>query len=326
MTESAIDGLIAASIYVAGDYAARDFHAALLRDILAQRSLPPIYRYMGLIGRNNWAAVVDSPRYTYYRDALALYYSHRTTLVDSIVQAAQTTPLDIISLGPGDGRKDQLILKALTKAFKPSKATYYPIEIGDAIIVDTLRTVGNDEDLTDMRIKAVLADFNLLPQLKGIYAGGSAPRLFLLLGNTIGNLVNERWLLERIYADAMSDGDILVLEVRNQRDVTDQVDPAFAHFEFGPLAYLGVPFDADKLGYITQKGLSTVSGTRTVVTRYSDFPVLENHGGSFCVTEVTLSIVHRYDPALLEEFCQQVGFTVQSKIENCSATALVLHK
>jgi len=194
------------------------------------------------------------------------------------------------------------------------------------MVSTTMRLLGSDQDLPGMKVKAILAEFDSLPQFKRIYQYRNGPNVLMLLGNTLGNLENERPFLDRIYRDAMMAGDLFVLEVNNQHTEADPerglaTSELSKRFDFGPLDMLGVPYESEKVEYDVRRGRSAVEGTQTVAATYNDCTI-----GARRYTDIALAYIHRYDPAALGSLLSDVGFDVLRTLEEGSATAFLLQK
>lgn len=321
-THSVVDG----TLYIAKGYSTMDLRSAIVKDIVAGGVLPTVYAYLTNFGYHNWISLTEDPGNVYVRDAVELYKSHSKALAKTIVGAVGDE-LDIISLGPGNGRKDLLLLRSLARLGDADKLYYYPFDINEGMIATSMTLVGGDEKLKNVSVKAILAEFGALSEFKYVYQYRRAPNVFLFLGNTLGNVENEVKFLEQIKKKAMVAGDLLIIEVRNQHLDADPEQDLGAEdrnkkFDFGPLEFIGVPYAADDVVYKILENRSVVPSTKTTV---ATFKSVELDGVSH--EDVTLSYIHRYEREALTKVCvEQVGFTLLDGVESGSSTALVLQK
>jgi hypothetical protein len=323
-TQRVVDGML----YIANGYTTIDIKSALLRDIDRGDVLSPVFSYLTNNGYHNWMALTDDPSYEYYSDALELYRKRSTSIVDAITSAAGSV-LDVVSLGPGNGAKDKLFLRALARKENPADIFYFPFDVSESMISTSMRTVGRDAELSPISVKAILADFSALPEFRGLFLHRPGPSVFLLLGNTLGNLTDERGFLKNIHNNVMAPGDILVLEVCNQNGGESGVYSEFnRRFDFGSLEYLGVDYEPDKLTYVPDDGPSRVGGTQTTVALYNDCHIRGRWPDAITkdVDTVKLSYIHRYLPDRLVELCESLKFACVDRFENMSATTLVMRK
>jgi Histidine-specific methyltransferase, SAM-dependent/TIR domain len=321
-TEYVVDG----TLYIANGYATIDLKSTIAGDIVAGGVLPTVYAYLTSFGYHNWMSLTEDPGNVYFRDAVDLYKSHGKTLAKTIVDAVGNE-LDIISLGPGNGKKDLLLLRGLARLGDASKLYYYPFDVNEGMIATSMRLVGGDQQLRKVQVKAMLAEFGALSQFKYVYQYRRAPNVFLFLGNTLGNLDNEVRFLDQLMKKAMVAGDLLIIEVRNQHVEADPEQDLGAEsrnkrFDFGPLEFIGVPYNADNLVYDVLENRSVVPSTQTTVASYRN---VELDGVTH--DDVTLSYIHRYEKDALIKICtEKVGFKLLDLVEDRSSTALVLQK
>jgi hypothetical protein len=327
-----VDGML----YIGNGFAVMDIKEELTKQIKRGSVLSPIFSYITNNGFHNWIALTDDPGYKYYQDALKLFDSNSGSLVEIIKNAiGKKTALDVISLGPGNGSKDRRFLHALAGDTGAKGIFYYPFDASSSMVATAMGTVGRDSTLSGIEVKAILADFDSLPEFRKLYQRRRGPNVFMLLGNTLGNLPDERRFLEQVHDHAMFAGDIFVLEVRNQTNAGLLGDDASnKKFDFGPLEYLGVEYDPSKLTYSpAEGGRSMVTGTQTTVARYEGCKIGDDDPESASTDDteegkkpVTLSYIHHYDPKELALLCEKANFRIVDSLTNGSATALVLQK
>jgi len=256
--------------------------------------VPSKYLYWTPQGSSHWLELCRHETYRYHRNSLKLLRKHARGLVAAVTASTGTAEIDLVSVGSGDGVKDNLLLMQLSKELKPQEFIYYyPVDISDTLIVEAVRGAmsrGLASARSQFRVKALIADFVKLDQLQAFYEERPAKNVFCVLGNTVGN-ADEDELMGSV-ANAMLDGDLVLMEINigNASDV-DPVwsDPVALEHDFTPLAILNVPFEPEKIGYDTILGQSIVEGTQSVLATYTEADI---EGES--VRDVKLSIVHYY--------------------------------
>jgi Histidine-specific methyltransferase, SAM-dependent/TIR domain len=318
-SESIVDG----TIYIGRGYANMDVKKEILRTIRRGHVLPTIYAYLTNAGYHNWLRLTEDPTYQYYKDSLSLFSEHDEALAREIKSAVGRDEIDLISLGPGDGKKDVVMLKALAKVFKASDLYYYPFDVNPSMISHAMTaTRGVRPSLEDIQVKAILADFDSLPEFSGIYQYRKAPNVLSLLGNTLGNQPEDRGFLEQVYDQAMSVGDLLLLEVRRVSE-SNLLTEANKEFDFGPLELLGIKFDPKKLRYKTEttERYRSVPNSKTIMAIYEKM-----HYEKKDHKNVKLALIREYDPGALEATCKEIGFSVLDRDKNRSAAYLLLQK
>jgi predicted nucleotide-binding protein with TIR-like domain/histidine-specific SAM-dependent methyltransferase len=168
---------------------------------------PPEWRqralYFGTEGAKCWLAYSDDE------------YNNVQTDRDRVADTEQTmaalagqTFRTLISLGPGDARRDKDIFERLQAS---GPVAYVPVDISEGLIHSAARSLASAGAPVPF---GLLADFEdgqdfLFENIKAL----PQPRLFTLLGNTLGNLDigAERFL--RQMATRMRRGDQLLLDV-----------------------------------------------------------------------------------------------------------------
>lgn len=253
--------------------------------------VPSKYLYWTPLGSSHWLNLCRQQSYRYYRNSLRLLRAHAGTIIDHITSSTGTASIDVVSVGSGDGVKDNLLLGRLSRALDPDEfAYYYPVDISDTLIVEAIRNaLGRGIPRSRFRVKGLLADFVKLSQLQLFYEERPANNLFSVLGNTVGN-ADEDELMGAV-ADAMLDGDFVLMEFNIGEPDTDPVwaDPIAMEHDFTPLAVLNVALEAEKLKYSTISGHSIVEETRSVLAKYEE---AELDGETF--RDLKLTIVHYY--------------------------------
>lgn len=267
-------------------------------------------------GPSRWLELCDDPLYyhgasvRFLRDTLPTLIG---TLRDAHPRCMEGLP-DVVSLGCGDGRKDMLLLRALTRqgegdAYSPF---YYPFDAHDRFIRQARELIRSDESLGTFRMKAVIGDFYCVDNLLPIVDYRAGPNLFLLLGNTLGTQQTDLDLLVRI-GDAMNPQDALVLEVRLARAgaalKAGGADQRRRRFNFGPLEAIGVQYDEALLDYHEAQGMSQIPRTRTLRGVYGPYRALRDQR-SGRELRTALCCIHHYDLASLREAVESKGFEV----------------
>lgn len=254
--------------------------------------VPSKYLYWTPQGSEHWLKLCRHKSYPFYRNSLALLQEHAASLVSKIVEAAGTAQIDLVSVGSGDGEKDNVLLKNLQPNLEAEEFIYYyPVDISDTLIVEAIRNaLRGGLPRESFRVKALIGDFLKLPHLQAFYEERSAPNLFSVLGNTVGN-ADEEDLFESV-SDAMLPGDLVLMEVNvGEASVEDSVwrDPVTLEHDFTPLAVLNVPFEPESMHYSEQQGQGLVEDTTSIVASFKEATI-----DGKPVKDIKLSVVHYY--------------------------------
>jgi len=151
--------------------------------------------------------------------------------------------LDVVSLGPGEGSKEAVVLRAILGAIagvedRPSWLRYAPVDVSISLLLEAAsaaRTIiekGPKVTPTRLQVKAYCADFeegplrfvSHLPTSTNTEQAGL--RLILMLGNTFGNLHNEESFVRQKMWTLARKGDLVWLEVGLRLDPIE-ADPLF---------------------------------------------------------------------------------------------------
>ncbi len=151
----------------------------------------------------------------------------------------------VISFGAGDGAKDQTVLKALIEAGREVK--YFPVDASQTML-ETACAAAEDEECEALGIKA---DISSPVHLMLAADVSEAPRLFLMVGNTLGGFDPLDQI--RHVAGCIHKGDILILDGRiydgalNESSMDDS--SAERDFAFAPLASVGISAEDGELKF-----------------------------------------------------------------------------
>ena len=100
-----------AAIYVADKR--EKYFEELQGFITGKNVVPSKYLYWTPQGSAHWLQFCELGQYKFYSDSKEILEQHAETVAQKIVEAAGSAELDFISIGSGDGVKDNLILRHL---------------------------------------------------------------------------------------------------------------------------------------------------------------------------------------------------------------------
>ena len=218
---------------------ARDVRATLSR---FPRSISPKYFYDER-GSRLFDAICDLPEYYLTRAEAALLKRH----ADGIVERAGSTAL--VEIGSGMARKTAPLIEALCA--RTGSPRYVPFDIAPSAIVTSSRQLL--QRYGQLSVCGLVGDFtrdlSLLPMAAPASGG---PRLFALLGSTIGNL-DERAAPELVgelaqvlnHRDAFLLGIDLVKDERALHDAYNDAQGITAAFNKNVLRVLSRELDGD---------------------------------------------------------------------------------
>lgn len=291
----------------------------ILEELRSGAMLSCSHSYYTEQGTGCWLSLCNDPQYEVYRKSTRLLSEHSDRILKGLGPKFIEAIPDFVSLGPGNGQKDRILLKSLVlhyeKQGSSSEFFYYPVDISIQMLAAAIKNVCSEPKLrTRLRIKAVVGDFLRLMSIKPVYDYRSAPNLFSFLGNTLGNIPDEVHSLKKL-KNAMCPGDFMLLEVRLYAgapklggDNQDQFGLSFA-----PLAHLGIEFDESRICLKEESRLSPVPNTKTLAVHYRDVVIGEEPFG-----DVVLSCVNYYDRDELRRTLENttLGFEVVDCIDD----------
>lgn len=142
----------------------------------------------------------------------------------SIRSSLKGKPYHYVSLGPGDGQKDAVILQYLRR--DNPQLCYVAVDMSAEMLRLGVHALTRQLKLSRSRILPVQLDFSsqdnvaeLSQLLHGLF--GDDPILFSLLGNTMTNFENDTELLRMLSKQLLRPQDKLVLEVATTRQLDD---------------------------------------------------------------------------------------------------------
>jgi hypothetical protein len=141
----------------------------------------------------------------------------------------------VISFGAGDGMKDRTLLKALCAAGREVK--YYPVDASQ-ILLEVACAGAEDDDSEAVGIKADISSPMHMVLASDV---SEAPRLFLMVGNTLGGFDPLDQI--RHVASCVHKGDLLILDAHLGAGMPVQPTEEQKRFVFAPLAAAGVTAD-----------------------------------------------------------------------------------
>jgi predicted nucleotide-binding protein len=261
--------------------------------------VPAKFQFATAEGGGFWLRLCRSIEYRYYQRAVDQLSGEIPSLAGLVRDTAGTGEVDLVSLGCGDGTKDNMIVRALaSRLMGRERLYYYPVEVSQTLLVETLRRISRPgPDRSRLRTKAIIGDFTNLAALQGAFNERARSKLFSVLGNTLGSF-DESEILRSLDA-VMLPGDLVLIEANigdpeeSAELLTGDIAKAWS---LSMLDSVGIRSDPAELGCEFAAGVSSVRGTRTVVSYANS---IGGHPGSY-----KLSAVHHYE---MEELARTAG-------------------
>lgn len=206
-------------------------------EAMEARDLPEKFFYWTPLSVRAWKDVAatanESLRQTW--DALALKAGDLTKDFGAKVP--------VISFGAGDGLKDRFILKALQLAGREVK--YFPVDASQTLL-ETACAGAEDDECEALGLKA---DISSPVHLLLAADVSEAPRLFLMVGNTLGGFDPLDQM--KHVAGCLHKSDILIVDVRIDLEEDEQnSDEARKRFVLAPLSSAGIAPEDGELKFV----------------------------------------------------------------------------
>jgi uncharacterized SAM-dependent methyltransferase len=175
-------------------------YRAISRDI----PIPMEFFYNSDIGAIRWKHLCESVEYPAYTRSIQFIQKKSTNIFNIIGKDFFNNPLDIISLGPGNGIKDGYFLKSLLGYTKQEAISCLLVDISMKMLHIAAHNLKTDKRFRKIakkvKIEYIHSLFDdLYISAKEIKKSNSS-KIYLLLGNTLGNTSQEIIFLNQINA------------------------------------------------------------------------------------------------------------------------------
>ena len=218
------------------------------------------YAYMGVEPALAWATACRDLMYPVMKQSIESF-GERWRSVRGDVGAV---PCHYVSLGPGDGQKDGVILEDLRRSFPHT--SYIPVDASTEMLRLAVRDLIVRLKLPQENVLSLSWDFTAREHLVALRrlldnVCGATPVLFSLLGNTIANFDGDADLLGLLTTELLRPRDRLLLEVATTPALTDELaceaaeeyasSPTFGEFVTSALRrYTDLHVDKDSVEFL----------------------------------------------------------------------------
>ena len=219
--------MIQVDILLGEDQIAKEF-----MDALERHDLPEKFFYWFPLSIRAWINLCGDGEYRNYLRSHSVLQKHAAEIVSML----PSEPIELISLGAGQGTKDFLIMENLQKQGK--YLNYRPVDASQGLLEIACQSA-KEKNFACRGLKADLNNDSHLTEIQSIL--DEKPRLIMMLGNTLGAFdpIKFATKLDKI----MRPQDFLILdgELFNQNDTLAGYDnPINRQFAFGPLSSVGL--------------------------------------------------------------------------------------
>ena len=201
-------------------------------DALERHDLPEKFFYWFPLSIRAWINLCGDGAYRNYVRSHSVLQNHAAEIVSML----PSEPIELISLGAGQGTKDFLIMEHLQKQGK--YLNYRPVDASQGLLEIACQSA-KDKNFACRGLKADLNNDSHLTEMQAIL--DEKPRLIMILGNTLGAFDPLKFASK--LDNIMRPQDFLILdgELFNQTDTLAGYDnPINRQFAFGPLSSVGL--------------------------------------------------------------------------------------
>jgi len=223
-----------------------------LVESIEARDLPEKFFYWAPLSIQSWRALSVRSE-----DTLRETWEGLASKAANLTSAFPGT-IPVISFGAGEGLKDREVLKALKQAGREAK--YFPVDSSQALL--EMACAGAEDD--DCEALGIKADISSPMHLLLASDVSEAPRLFLMVGNTLGGF-DPLDQIKHIGA-CIHKGDILILDANIHAGAIEPSEEQ-KRFVFAPLAAAGVAPDDGELEFMTKPD-DRLDGLHIVTRRF----------------------------------------------------------
>ena len=219
--------MIQIDILLSEDQIAQEF-----MDALERHDLPEKFFYWFPLSIRAWINLCGDGAYRNYVRSHSVLQNHAAEIVSML----PSEPIELISLGAGQGTKDFLIMEHLQKQGK--YLNYRPVDASQGLLEIACQSA-KDKNFACRGLKADLNNDSHLTEMQAIL--DEKPRLIMMLGNTLGAFDPLKFASK--LDNIMRPQDFLILdgELFNQTDTLAGYDnPINRQFAFGPLSSVGL--------------------------------------------------------------------------------------
>ncbi len=208
---------------------------------LRLRSLPEKFFYWFPLSVRAWLSLCAPGEYRNFSRSHGLLRDS----ADACASALGTGPVEVVSLGAGDARKDLLLLEALDRSGRAPR--YLAVDASQGLLETACESTARFDG---SGLKADLTDPAHLASLRA--RAGPTPRLFLLVGNTLGGFDPPEAI--RSFGALLRPEDRLLVdgEIPGPDTMAGYDNPTNRRFAFAPLRCLGLGEEDGALVFVRE--------------------------------------------------------------------------
>jgi transcriptional regulator with XRE-family HTH domain len=199
-------------------YVSPGFDSVSMIDELAQLmngsggSVEQTFVYLDHKSALDWIAVCNAPGYvSSYREGFP-----GPALAKQLREVLGPVGLDLIALGPGDGKSEVALVQHLIRVWSEPNIRFYLLDISQPLLSRAFKhAVDTFNDHPGIFVCGIQGNFHHLPRYAQLHyapARSHRRRIYTMLGNTVANLDHEPLFFQNAFSGA-APGDILLFDL-----------------------------------------------------------------------------------------------------------------
>ena len=194
-------------------------------------SIEQTYVYLDHKSASDWIQLCNMPSYvSMYRES----FPH-SQAAELLRELTGNVGLDVIALGPGDGKTEVRLVEHILEEGERPSVRFYLFDVSQPLLSRAFKhAVDTFSDQPKIFVCGIQGNFHHLPRYMQLHytpARSHRRRVYVLVGNTIGNIDHEPQFFQSAFAGAVP-GDILLFDIQyafsasdNAADI-ERLDPA----------------------------------------------------------------------------------------------------
>ena len=186
-------------------------------------SMEQTYVYLDHKSALDWISLCNTPSYiASFRESMP----HEAN-AKRIHEVVGNVVLDQIALGPGDGKSEVQLVKQIRQHCDEPNIRFYLLDASQPLLSRAFKHAADAfDDDAGVFVCGIQGNFHHLPRYMQLHytpARSHRRRIYMLLGNTIGNIEHEPYFFQNAFAGA-APGDLLLFDA--DYSFTTSNDPA----------------------------------------------------------------------------------------------------
>ena len=174
-------------------------------------SIEQTYVYLDHKSASDWIQLCNTPSYvSMYRDS----FPHSQT-AELLRELTGNVGLDVIALGPGDGKTEVRLVEHILEEGERPSVRFYLFDVSQPLLSRAFKhAVDTFSDQPKIFVCGIQGNFHHLPRYMQLHytpARSHRRRVYVLVGNTIGNIDHEPQFFHSAFAGAVP-GDVLLFD------------------------------------------------------------------------------------------------------------------